>query len=395
MSRRSTLALASALLLGGAGAAFAAPVPRLNGQTIDRASRPASSDKRSPVPDPGLVKAAVLLDRARLSPGAIDGLAGDNLHDAIKAYQQQAGLDPSGLLDPATWDRLTAKAPPTVKAYLITPEDAKGPFTTSIPTDFEAQSRLKHLGYHNVREELSERFHMAEPLLRSLNPGSAFRAGDRIVVADVARPSRPERPHASWSTSRDMTSKRSTSMARCWPAIRRRSAARTSPRRPAISRFTRSSGTRTTPTTQLQVQRGQDQRTVHDPARAQQSRRPGVDGPRGRRLRHPRHARPGGSRKDAVARLHSHDELGCPRPRVHGGQEHGGSFRRRAGLHRSRAPGSGHAGPHAGRDPDGCGTTSGATRRRRVGCGDRTGSTGRQGQALIAGSRAGRAASAF
>ena len=188
MSRRSTLALASALLLGGAGAAFAAPVSRLTGLAIDGASRPASSDKRSPVPDPGLVKAAVLLDRARLSPGAIDGLAGDNLHDAIKAYQQQAGLDPSGLLDPATWDRLTAKAPPIVKAYRITAEDLKGPFTTSIPTDFEAQSRLKHLGYRTVREELSERFHMGEPLLRSLNPGSAFRAGDRIVVADVARP---------------------------------------------------------------------------------------------------------------------------------------------------------------------------------------------------------------
>ena len=187
MSRRSTLALASALLLGGTGAAFAAPAHRLTEQAIDEAARPASSDKHSAFPDPGLVKAAVLLDRARFSPGAIDGLAGDNLRDAIKAYQQQDGLDASGLLDAATWDKLTAKALPAVKAYVITAEDAKGPFTTSIPTDFEAQSRLSHLGYHNVREALAERFHMGEPLLRALNPKSSFRAGDRIAVADVAR----------------------------------------------------------------------------------------------------------------------------------------------------------------------------------------------------------------
>ena len=187
MSRRPMHALASALMLGGAGVALAAPAPRLNEQAIDNASRPASSDKRSAFPDPGLVKAAVLLDRARFSPGAIDGLAGDNLRDAIKAYQQQAGLDAGGLLDAATWDKLTTKAPPTMKAYVITPEDAKGPFTPSIPTGFEAQSRLKHLGYHDIREELAERFHMAEALLRSLNPRSGFRSGDRLVVADVGR----------------------------------------------------------------------------------------------------------------------------------------------------------------------------------------------------------------
>ncbi len=34
---------------------------------------------------------------------------------------------------------------------------------------------------------MAERFHMAEPLLRSLNPGSSFKAGDHIVVANVGR----------------------------------------------------------------------------------------------------------------------------------------------------------------------------------------------------------------
>ena len=242
MSRRSTFALASALLLGGTGEALATPAPRLTQQAIDGAARPVASDKRSVVPDPGLVKAAVLLDRARFSPGAIDGYAGDNLHDAIKAYQQQNGLDASGLLDPATWDKLTAKAAPALKAYVITADDAKGPFTRSIPVDFEAQSRLKHLGYHDVREELAERFHMAEPLLRSLNPKSSFKAGDHVVVVDAAR-NEPAGKAALLVVDKpghdvealDVDGK----------LLARYPASIGSRRRPATSRFTRSSGTRT------------------------------------------------------------------------------------------------------------------------------------------------------
>ena len=319
MSRRSTLALASALLLGGTGAALAAPAHRLTEQAIDGSSRPAASDKHSAFPDPGLVKAAVLLDRARFSPGAIDGLAGDNLRDAIKAYQQQQGLEASGQLDPATWDKLTAKALPAVKAYAITAEDAKGPFTTSIPTDFEAQSRLARLGYHDIREALAERFHMGEPLLGALNPKSSFRAGDRIVVADVAR------TEPAGEAARLVVDKPGRDVEALDVDGK------------LLARYPASIGStdKPAPTGDLtihEVVRNPDY--TYDPSykfKGVKTKEPftiqpgpnnpvglGVDGPRRRRLRHPRHARSGRSREDAVARLHSIDQLGCPRSRVHG-----------------------------------------------------------------------------
>lgn len=47
-------------------------------------------------------------------------------------------------------------------------------------------AKLHGLTYKSPLEELSERFHMSENLLRTLNPGADFdRAGTTIIVADV------------------------------------------------------------------------------------------------------------------------------------------------------------------------------------------------------------------
>ena len=53
-----------------------------------------------------LIKAEVLLDRTRFSPGVIDGSDGDNVKKAIAAFQQRHGLKPSGKLDRDTWNKL-------------------------------------------------------------------------------------------------------------------------------------------------------------------------------------------------------------------------------------------------------------------------------------------------
>ena len=174
--------------LAAAGAAFAAGPPPLSEKTIDEAkfsALPARSTRR-PVPE--IVKAEVLLDRARFSPGAIDGIDGDNFHKAIAAYQKQMGLTSSGKLDQATWDKLTADTAPPITRYTVTETDAKGPFTKTIPAKFEDQAKLKQLGYRNVREKLAEQFHMSTSLLAALNKGSGFRAGQEIEVAAVTRP---------------------------------------------------------------------------------------------------------------------------------------------------------------------------------------------------------------
>ena len=47
-------------------------------------------------------------------------------------------------------------------------------------------AKLHGLTYKSPLEELSEKFHMSENLLRTLNPGADFdRAGKTIMVADV------------------------------------------------------------------------------------------------------------------------------------------------------------------------------------------------------------------
>jgi hypothetical protein len=42
------------------------------------------------------IKAQVLLDRARFSPGAIDGRRGENFSNALRAFQEQNRLKASG-----------------------------------------------------------------------------------------------------------------------------------------------------------------------------------------------------------------------------------------------------------------------------------------------------------
>ncbi len=133
-------------------------------------------------PEPEVVKAEILLVRVHISPGAIDGLDGDNFRKAVTAFQKQAGLATTGRLDGASWNKLTADTSPVLMEYRVTAAEAKGPFTPHIPANFEAQSRLKHLGYPNIREALGEQFHMSPSLLRLLNPRSAFAAGSTITV---------------------------------------------------------------------------------------------------------------------------------------------------------------------------------------------------------------------
>ena len=185
------LLLAVALASAGAVpacplAALAAPAA-LSEKAVQDASFSPLPERSSERAEPEVVKAEVLLDRAHFSPGVIDGIDGENFRKAVAAYQKQMSLPASGRLDQATWDRLTAGAATPLTGAEVTPADAKGPFTRRIPLDFEAQSRLEHMGYHDIREELAERFHMSEPLLTALNPGRAFAAGQHIVVANVER----------------------------------------------------------------------------------------------------------------------------------------------------------------------------------------------------------------
>jgi lipoprotein-anchoring transpeptidase ErfK/SrfK len=185
-----SLVLAALVCAVPPAAARARQPPQLTAEAVNAAdyAAPVRSRRAGPV----LLKAQILLDRLSFSPGAIDGRSGDNFAKALAAFQQFAGLSPTGKLDADTWARLTQNADvPVVVEYRIAADDVKGPFAPHIPGRFEEMRGLKHLDYASPAQLLAEKFHLDQRLLKALNPGRPLdRAGTVIVVPNVsnARP---------------------------------------------------------------------------------------------------------------------------------------------------------------------------------------------------------------
>jgi len=143
----------------------------------------------SKTPDPVLIRAEVLLDRAKFSPGVMDGLDGENFQNALKAFEAAHNLPADGKLDPQVWAALTADKGAALATYTITQQDAAGPWSPDVGEDFVKLSDEKATGYHTAQEMLAEKFHMDENLLKALNPGADFsKAGTKIVVANPGAP---------------------------------------------------------------------------------------------------------------------------------------------------------------------------------------------------------------
>ncbi len=74
---------------------------------------------------------------------------------------------------------------PVLTEYVISEQDAAGPFTEVIPTDLMKQAELPALNFRSVLEALGEKFQSSPALLKRLNPEITFKAGDRIRVPNV------------------------------------------------------------------------------------------------------------------------------------------------------------------------------------------------------------------
>jgi lipoprotein-anchoring transpeptidase ErfK/SrfK len=136
---------------------------------------------------PRVTRAQILLDRARFSPGEIDGVYGDDFGIAVKGYQENHGLKPTGIIDADMWSLLNADAGPLLVTYTITKADEKGPFQP-IPTEIQEKAKMKWLGFETPEQGLGEKFHSSAKLLAELNPGAKMdQVGTQISVPNVRR----------------------------------------------------------------------------------------------------------------------------------------------------------------------------------------------------------------
>jgi lipoprotein-anchoring transpeptidase ErfK/SrfK len=130
--------------------------------------------------DEKALKLQVWLDRQNFGPGKIDAKGGEFTSKALALYKSahpEAQIEkeaPAEFQDPA------------IVEYTIREEDFK--HVGELPSEREAQAKLKTLPYPSIAALIAERFHTDEKFLRTLNPDPGpekWKAGDAVKVPNV------------------------------------------------------------------------------------------------------------------------------------------------------------------------------------------------------------------
>ena len=165
------------------------PAAGMDAASINNAEYHPSKPPAQGKADALVIKVQVLLDRARFSPGEIDGKLGEHAQKALRAFAEAKGLKPNQLLTAEVWTALAGTSSDAVIIeYKISNDDTKGPFLEKLPARMEDMKELKALSYTSPREAIAEKFHMSEGLLEALNPAKKFdKAGEVLLVDDVQK----------------------------------------------------------------------------------------------------------------------------------------------------------------------------------------------------------------
>ncbi len=153
----------------------AIPNAASSGPAMLPVDRPAGSVPVDVYPRPVAtwLEAQIELARRAFSCGPIDGIAGSQSIAALRAFQEGAGLSPTGQLDAETRDRLSLATPPLARISL-TAEDLAGLQPLS-PT-WLGKSQQTALAYETALELVAERTHAHPALIQQLNPEADWNA---------------------------------------------------------------------------------------------------------------------------------------------------------------------------------------------------------------------------
>ena len=155
---------------------------------------PASTSYPRPVINP--FEAQVALARLGISPGSIDGALGSQTRLALRQFQMQNHLSPTGSLDAATRALLTLDAPP-LRTYVVTPGDLAR--LQPLGKTWLEKSAQTALDYETEGELVGEVCHANPALIRHLNSGvnwASLKAGTTLQIPDVNYPDPSDK--AAW-----------------------------------------------------------------------------------------------------------------------------------------------------------------------------------------------------